>query len=233
LAGGTLTIENVFEVDQNYKALIESLREAMRSEMDETTFQTRFNLRFVVTDVFEQEIPLTQRGRLEKVTLANCSEFISLANEFRIGQMRPWLEAMRVGLWENLGFKPPAFITGDMIEHSACGSKEISFTALKEVIRFEGISVEQQGIFLAVIDSFTSEERSLLLKFATGRVRLPLSHSGSPFVLKVDRDERYADRMPTSSTCFSVLHLPVYSSVQKATQLIKVAIEFTGTFENR
>jgi hypothetical protein len=233
LAGGGLTIDAVFEVDQNYRSLIESLREAVRADMDESAFQAHFNLRFVVNGARGQETQLTQRGRLERVTLANCSEFISLANEFRLGEMRPWLEAMRKGLSENLNFKPPAFITGDMIEHSACGSKEITFRALKDVIRFETISPEQQQIFLNVIENFTSEERSMLLKFATGRIRLPPSHASPQFVIKVDKDGGYRDRMPTSSTCFSQLHIPVYSSLAKATQLIRVAIEFTGTFENR
>jgi hypothetical protein len=114
------TIENLFEIDNDYRTMIESLREAMRPDMNGAAFQARCNLRFIINDT---------RGQ-EQITLANCSEFISLANEFRLGQMRPWLEATRNGLWENLNFKPPVFITGDMIEHSACGSKEISFRKL-------------------------------------------------------------------------------------------------------
>jgi hypothetical protein len=233
LAGGTFTIDDVFSVDQNYKVLIESLREAMHAEMDDQTFQSRFNLRFVIYDSRGQETQLTQRGRLERVTLANCSEFISLANEFRLAEIRPWIEQMRIGLWENLHFKAPAFITGDMIEVSACGLKEISFRQFKELIRFENISNDQQVMFLSVVESMTPEQRSALLKFTTGRVRLPPAGNLGAFMIKVDKDGSYRDRLPTSSTCFNQLHLPYFSCLQRAGQFIKVAIDFTGTFENR
>ncbi|OHS96946.1 hypothetical protein TRFO_02089 [Tritrichomonas foetus] len=231
LAGSGLSIENIFEIDTNYQTLISSLIEASRSDMDETTFQAKFNLRFVIYDSRGQEVPLTQRGRLEKVTLANVSEFISLANEYRLGEMRQNLEAMRVGLWENLNFKPPAFITGEMIEFSACGNKEITFEAMKKIIRFE-VSSEQQEYFLRALQSMTSEQRSALLKFATGRVRLP-TQAHDDLYIKVDVANGQRDRLPTSSTCFNQFHMPQYSSYEKAFQMIIVAIEYTGTFENR
>jgi hypothetical protein len=62
LAGGGLTIEAIFDVDQNYRSLVESLREAARADLDETAFQTRFNLHFVVNGSRGQETQLTQHG---------------------------------------------------------------------------------------------------------------------------------------------------------------------------
>lgn len=232
LASGSLTIEDIFAIDENYRVLIESLMEAIKSEIDETTFESKFNLRFVIYDSRGQEVPLTQRGRVEKVTFANCSEFISLANEFRLGEMRQNLEAMRNGLWENLDFKPPSFTTGEMLEFSACGNKEITYEAMKKIIRFESVSSDQQEYFLRVLQAMTSEQRSELLKFSTGRVRLPAQSSGE-MTLHVDRANGVRDRLPTASTCFNQFHMPQYSSFDKALKMITVAIEYTGTFENR
>ena len=206
--------------------------EAIKSEIDESTFESRFNLRFVIYDSRGQEVPLTQRGRVEKVTFANCSEFISLANEFRLGEMRQNLEAMRNGLWENLDFKPPSFTTGEMIEFSACGNKEITYEAMKNIIKFENVSSDQQEYFLRVLQVMTSEQRSELLKFSTGRVRLPAQSSGE-MTLHVDRANGVRDRLPMASTCFNQFHMPTYSSFEKALKMITVAIEYTGTFENR
>jgi hypothetical protein len=100
------------------------------------------------------------------------------------------------------------FITGDMIEHAACWSKEITARALRDVMRFENIPADQQQMFVTVVESFTSDERSMLLKFATGRIRLPPSHAGAQFLIRIDKEGGYRDRMPTSSTCFNQRHLP-------------------------
>lgn len=233
LANGVLSISDIYEVDQNYKMLIDSLNDAMHSEMNEETFKQRFNLRFVVVDSRGQEIPLTQRGRTERVTLANCGEYISLSNEFRLGEMRPHLEAMRAGLWENFNFKPPAFVTGEMLDYSACGDKIISYETLKSIIKFEGLNSEQVDIFLRVLQAMTPEERSKFLKFSTGRKRLPARAAESDILIRVDSQTGPTDRLPTASTCFNQFHLPAYSSYDKAYQMITIAIDYTGTFENR
>lgn len=232
LAGGTLTIADVFEVDENYKVMIESLEDALKSNMDDAAFQNSFNLRFVVTDFRGEETPLTQMGRLERVTLSNCSEFISLANEFRLSQLREPLQAILQGLWENLDFKPPAFLSGDMLEAAACGSKEISFDEFMGILRLDRLAQRDREILTEVIRSFTSEQRSALLKFTTGRVRLPTYSSNELFRITVD-NAGTSDRLPTASTCFNQLHLPWYSSIERARKMIGTAIDFTATFENR
>lgn len=232
LASGVLTVENIFSVDENYRVLIESLMEAVKSGMDEATFESKFNLRFVVYDFHGQEVPLTQRGRTDRVTLSNCSEFISLANEYRMGEMKQNLEAFREGLWENLNFKPPAFISGELLEYLACGNKEITYEAMVKIIKFEGVSSDQQEYFLRVVQTMTSEQRSELLKFSTGRVRLPASYE-TQLSLRVDRSDGVRDKLPTASTCFNQFHMPYYSSFDMALKMILIAIEYTGTFENR
>ena len=232
LATGKLKIEDIFKIDSNYKALIHSLTEASKSEISENSFQSRFNLRFIINNMCGKEVPLIQRGRLEKVTLANVNEFISLANEYRLSEVRGNLEAMREGLWENLDFKPPVFITAEMLEILACGNKEISAEDLLKIIRFDGFPNDQIDIFKSVVSALTSKQRSALLKFITGRVRLPkqVTHETE---IKADYSPRQRDVLPTATTCFNQLHVPFYSSYEKALRLITIAIEFTCTFENR
>jgi hypothetical protein len=232
LTGGQFTIADIFDIDYNYKVLIESLREALRSEMDEATFQASFDLRFVVHNARGEETPLTQRGRLERVTLANCLEFIYLANEFRMSELRGNLNCMKVGLWENLDIPPPAFLTGDMLEFAACGMKEITARALLETIRFDRVSPEQQRIILAVLERMTPEQRSAFLRFSTGRVRMP-AHDTGGMTIRIDYAAGMVNKLPTASTCFNQLHVPLYDDVETAFRLITVACEFTGTFELR
>jgi hypothetical protein len=84
LANGSLTIERLFEIDQDYAKLINSLEEAFDRGMAEDEFAQAFRLPFVVLDITSQQISLCERGRSEMLTLRKCRRFIALANEFRL-----------------------------------------------------------------------------------------------------------------------------------------------------
>jgi hypothetical protein len=231
LVTGRLTIDRIFEVDQNYMLLIQSLQEALRRGVDEAEFTERFQLKFVISDSAGQECPLTQRGRLTPVTLANCGSFISLANEFRLNELRPSLDAMRKGFWDNLGFEPVKNLDWRVIEFSAC-DKDVHTEALKAVTCFRLVDQPDSRVaeFWKVVEQLTPNERIALLKFATVRTRLPPRVAPGQIYLFID-DDRTVDKLPSASTCFQTLHLPVYTSYSKALQSIRVAIPFTGTFE--
>ena len=230
LITGELTIELIYEIDENYKVLIDSFKEAQRSGMDDEAFRTRLNHKFVITDSRGNEMPLKQRGRQESVTASNCAQFISLANEFRLNELKPWLTKIRDGMWENIGLSPIASLDWPTLEFAACGEREITFEALRKVTSFEGVDKKQEDIFIKVIETLTSEQRSLLLRFATGRIRLPPNSEGDESFLKIDSTGGI-DIMPTASTCFHQMHLPTYTSFEKALKLITLAIEYTGTME--
>jgi len=218
LANGILTIDSIYEIDLNFKRLIESLQSALNSNITYKEFEEQFQLNFVIYNSRGEEVPLTPSGRTEKVTLSNCVLFISLATEYRIGELLPNLESMRKGFWENLNFKPPSFVTGSLLEFAACGVKEISLSDLKDVILFSDITQNQKNQFMEVLEMFTPEQRSKFLKFSTGRIRLPSKNIKS-FHVTVDGNSS-KDRLPTSSTCFNQFHMPCYSSSEKAYQMI-------------
>lgn len=204
----------------------------------------RFNLRFVVQTSTGSEALLTQRGFDEMVTLSNVESYIAMATEFRLNEMKEYLDAMSNGLWENLDMKPPKYLDWQTLEYAACGEKEIPISSLKKLVTFVEVPDDQQEIFWDVLEHFTVEQRSLLLKFSTGRIKLPnqLTNSTSSSstsgndnaqesFLTVEFIFGEVDKMPTASTCFNQLHIPRYTSFEKAYRLISLAIEYTGTFE--
>ena len=203
----------------------------------------RFNLRFVVQTSTGAEALLTQRGFDETVTLSNVESYIAMATEFRLNEMKEYLDAMSNGLWENLDMKPPKYLDWQTLEYAACGEKEIPISALKKLVTFIEVPDDQQEIFWNVLEHFTVEQRSLLLKFSTGRVKLPNQTSSSSSsnsggsngsqesFLTVEFTFGEVDKMPTASTCFNQLHIPRYTSFEKAYRLMSLAIEYTGTFE--
>ncbi|KAK8890584.1 hypothetical protein M9Y10_035362 [Tritrichomonas musculus] len=231
LLTGHLSIQRVFEIDKNYEMLITSLTEALKSDMTNDEFIERFNLKFVVLNSVGVEVPLSQRGKSIVVDKSNCNEFIACANRFRINELESNLKYMKDGFWSNLGIKPLPFIDWQTLEFAACGQSELSVNMLKNITEFSCVDQSQQDIFWAVVESFSPKERSDLLKFATGRVRLPPKRDMHSKFLIVDKMSGY-DVLPTASTCFHKLHYPFYSSVEKASKMIKIAIEYSGTFEN-
>lgn len=232
LVSNKITIEDIYEIDVNYKNTMESIKESINSGMSEEEFSKQFNLNFVVKDSLGQENSLNQLGRSSKVTLANANEFIALSNEFRINELRKYMNWVRIGFMQNIKTGVPSSLDPDTLEFSACGDPECSYEELAKIVKFEGISDDQQTIFLQVIQKFTPEQRAALIKFTTGRARLPPSSSSNQFKFRVDSNRAMIDKLPTSSTCFHVLHMPRYTSFENAYKMIAVAVENTESFEN-
>jgi hypothetical protein len=225
-----LQIESIYGIDHDFHSLITGLNQAMKSSGNPAAAIERFNLRFVIQNSMGKEVFLTPKGMDQPVTLDNCEQFIALAIEFRLNEMRPYLDEISDGLWENFKTSPPKYIDWATLEYAACGERGISIESLKMVTTFIEVPEDQQQVFWSVVEHFSNEQRSLLLKFVTGRPRLPVYLTNETF-LKVDFTFGEADRMPTASTCFGRLHLPRYTTLEKARKLILLAIEYTGTFE--
>jgi hypothetical protein len=230
LAGEELRISMIFTIDERYHSFIQTLTSAIESRMDEAEFSRKFALNFTVTNSLNEEVPLTARGRIEPVTLGNCPQYIELANEFKLKELLPYLMAMRDGLRENLQVEPSPAIDWKTIRFAACGDQDISLDLLKSVTRFEGLSVEQITMFWKVVASFTPAQKSKLLKFATGRARLPPQIAESESFLKVD-GMAAVDLMPEASTCSQTLHFPAYTSFERAKEMVLLATNFGGFFE--
>ena len=76
----------------------------------------------------------------------------------------------------------------------------------------------------------------LLFKFITTLTRLPTSSgSDKEFVIKIDplKSENPDQMLPTASTCFNRLHLPLYSNEEIAYEKILYAVQFCQTMENK
>ncbi|OHS97883.1 hypothetical protein TRFO_35816 [Tritrichomonas foetus] len=228
LMHGTISLDRIFEIDHNFQTLIHGLKQASATGVVSSI--SKFNLRFVVQNSMGVDSLLTQRGSEEVVNFSNVESYIAMATEFRINEMKEYLDAMAHGLWENLSMNPPKYLDWQTLEFAACGEKDVPVDALQKLVIFFEVPRDQQDIFWRVLKHFTSAQRSLFLKFSTGRVRIPAQNITSPF-LTIDFSHSDVDKMPTASTCFNQLHLPRYTSFEKAYKLISLAIEYTGTFE--
>jgi hypothetical protein len=209
-----------------------SFEDALNHNMTEDEFARTFRLTFVVSDIAGQQAPLCERGRSEPLTVGKCRRFITLANEFRLGQLREAFQPIRDGLWRNFNFDPPPRLPGLALEFCACGERLIDVQVLRSLTDVS-IPADQAVLFWRVVEEFSQEERAALLKFATGTPRLPADAiEKRTTCLSLDVDQSGRDRLPTASTCFYRLHLPRYSSFENALRCIRIAVTTAATFEN-
>ncbi|CAG0917523.1 unnamed protein product [Notodromas monacha] len=88
--------------------------------------------------------------------------------------------------------------------------------------------------FWDVVESMTHDERVLLLRFVSGRSKLPAATEIDPAQRHfhiVLQPERPLDSFPTASTCFFQLRLPRYSSKEKLAERIRFAINHCRTID--
>ena len=94
-------------------------------------------------------------------------------------------------------------------------------------------------MFWEAMEQLSDEERSFVLKFATGRIRLCVTHPlRAPFVcaespsvadrpvnLKVEFESSDSDMLPTSATCYQSIYMPKYSDAEKMLTKLRIAFE--------
>ncbi len=232
IATGNLKLEDIFSIDTQYRDHILSLENAITTNsLSKEIFKERFHLNFVVRNSLGDEIVLTEQGRTKSVTLTNCREYISLSNDFRLAELREYLMALREGVWENLDFKPPIFVDGQLIKYCCCGDTQLTVDALMSHVTFgKSVPPKSQALFKKIVAGFSAEQLTMLLRFTTAREKLPTQPTKKPlFTVHFDADK--IDRCPYAKTCFQSIYIPRYSSLEIAKNLILAAITSSRTFD--
>lgn len=118
------------------------------------------------------------------------------------------------------------------LEELVCGSRHLDFAQLQAHTRYEGGFTAQSSTivhFWEVAHELSTEEKRLLLAFATGTDRAPLGGlKNLNFVIQ--RAGPDSDLLPTSHTCFNVLCLPEYKTRAKLRSLLHTAIHNAAGF---
>ena len=124
------------------------------------------------------------------------------------------------------------------VEAVVCGKPEVDVDQLRRHTKYEGYREDDPIVqmFWAVLKEFTTKERCLFLRFASGRERLPseteLQLGGGKPALTVSRVFGDSDTLPTSSTCFSTLSLPRYSSQEMMKKQLLIAITHCSSIDS-
>ncbi|ORX67806.1 HECT-domain-containing protein [Linderina pennispora] len=118
------------------------------------------------------------------------------------------------------------------LELLVCGSSDLDFGALENSTIYDGGYAKDTPViqfFWKTVRGFSDELKRKLLFFATSSDRVPIGGlSKLHFVIAKNGGD--SDRLPTSHTCFNVLLLPEYKTVEKLRERLLTAIHNSEGF---
>ena len=233
-----ITGEQITEID-----ILESdgiLRDAFKRYSEEITENKPSNQRWTVETWDGRSVLLPGKNPNLNVMFEDLNSYKREIISYRINSIMPMLRMIRKGFVDNVGFERHPILTGNLLSRLAQGSGTITIEQLMAITRVFHFDNGMRNIYITrfwkAVSRFNDEQRMLLFKFITTLTRLPTSSgSDKEFVIKIDplKSENPDQMLPTASTCFNRLHLPLYSNEEIAYEKILYAVQFCQTMENK
>ena len=216
LVGEPVTWSRDFvSVDSAEVRFIESIETMSREKFDDA-FAGALN--FTTVRSGGEVVPLVADGTEKLVAYDDRLEYCRLVKEKRMSENTRQVDALRRGFCNVVPSAVLRLLTWQELETKVCGSPEISIEKLKASTHYEGgLSAKSKRVEIMwqALEKFTNEERSRLLRFITGRRRLPCR----VYIDSMDG----GGNLPTSATCSNTLYLPKYESVAEAVDRLRYA----------
>ncbi|XP_011876712.1 PREDICTED: ubiquitin-protein ligase E3A isoform X2 [Vollenhovia emeryi] len=212
---------------------MKELMEYTGDDMPEIFMQTfRVGYRDVFGSLSFHE--LKENGDELYVTQKNKKEFVDLYADFLLNKsVERQFNAFRRGFQMVTDESPLALLfRPEEIEQLVCGSKIFDFAELEAATEYEGgYTVDSEAVrnFWRVAHSLPPESQRRLLQFTTGSDRVPVGGL-SRLKMVIARHGPDSDRLPIAHTCFNVLLLPDYNTIEKLQDRLLKAINYSKGF---
>ncbi|XP_005111371.2 E3 ubiquitin-protein ligase HECTD3 [Aplysia californica] len=190
------------------------------AKMDHETFTAAGrSWSMVLSDGTSVNIKVDGQGNPVPLAYEDRAEYASKVREIRLSECDKQLKAMRAGLLKVIPEAVLDLLTWQELESRICGEPEITVESLKKNTYYSLIDEDDPRIemFWSAVKNFSNEDRSHLLRFITGRRRLPVS-----IFITAGRISPI-DPLPESSTCCNTLHLPMYTNEKIAEERLRYA----------
>ena len=195
----------------------------------EAEFNDAFpDLRFVTTTAAGDEVELMPSGTCVKVTYANRGQYCDLVQEFRLHELDAHVAAIKRGIGHVVPLRTLSLLTWRELEVLVGGPATVDIELLKRHTTYDGYTVGDKTIklFWKVFESFSDAERSMYVRFAWGRSRLPSGTARWTSEHKLSNRGKGDTKLPVSHTCFFHVELPDYTSEEKMRWGLSIAIHY-------
>eukprot|EP00808_Paulinella_micropora_P015811 g19360.t1 len=156
----------------------------------------------------------------------DLKDYIALTIQARLSEADEQVRALQQGLYQVVPAHMLTLFSEYDLELMVCGDPDISIETLRKHTSYRGMSASAPLVknLWKCLESFTSEERQMFLRFVWGRSRLPVSESDWTQEFQVHLLRAGDDKLPIAHTCFFSLELPNYSSYEVLREKIAFAI---------
>eukprot|EP01114_Cavostelium_apophysatum_P016184 TRINITY_DN4550_c2_g1_i1.p1 TRINITY_DN4550_c2_g1~~TRINITY_DN4550_c2_g1_i1.p1 ORF type:complete len:715 (-),score=172.56 TRINITY_DN4550_c2_g1_i1:46-2190(-) len=218
---------NLEDLKQTHPALATGLQKLLDYEGDvEDVFGHTFEVRY---EYFGEQRTheLKPGGSNISLNNQNRQEYVDLYVNYLLEEsVKKQFDAFQKGF--SLVCDSPGFhlFRSEELELLICGSPVLDFEALeKNALYDNGFTKDHKTIrmFWEVVHSLSVEQKKKLLFFATGSDRAPIGGLGKMQFI-ITRHGEDSDRLPSAHTCFNILLLPEYSTIEKLKDRVLTAI---------
>jgi hypothetical protein len=174
--------------------------------------------KFTTKSADGREVALKPNGEHIDVTLASLNEWCDLVLQTRLNECMSPVLAMKEGLAQIIPLSMFKLLTWQEMEQFVCGRPCISVDGIKSITTMSGVPTDLEGMYWEALNSMTTRELQLVLKFICGRGTLPLFPTNNDH-MKVQIAEGTSgvsadDYFPHAQTCYRTLNLRRYSSME-------------------
>lgn len=173
-----------------------------------------------------KEVEVKKGGKTLPVRYEDRNEYIRLSIATRIRESERQVSAIRKGLNSVVRASHLALLSWYDLELAVCGDPDINVDVLRRHTSYNGVDAGSELVknFWTAMESFSSEERQLFLRFVWGRSRLPISESDWATQFTINNFSKGDEHLPVSHTCFFSIDLPNYSSYEVLRERLLYAI---------
>ncbi|OHT14760.1 hypothetical protein TRFO_03035 [Tritrichomonas foetus] len=227
LTNKTVTIEDIYDVDLQFKQLMISIENCEDTISSPDQFSIIFSLYFQVQDSLGNVVELFPGGSNVLVTFDRRLEYVQRCKTFRMKEFNEQLKHLAKGFNSFFPATAAIILSPWELELIVCGDNQCPVKEMKKNCSYR--ADDKHAIMLwEVLEEFTPEERMLFIKFGCGRMGLPPPGMSWPSklqiqfrsVVKIDAQKP----LPTAATCNNMIIIPRYDSKEWMAKKIRTAI---------
>lgn len=172
-------------------------------------------------------------GNPVKVTNFNRFEYVSRHLQWVLhDSVEAPFRSFQRGYMHVMGGKILALCTAEELDLLSCGRHELGdFRELEASTRYIGFTATSPAVvwFWSLVHTFSEQKKRKLLCFTTGSDRVPIQGlKDLKFVIQ--RSGNRNEQIPTAHTCYNILDLPEYDSLEKLREKLDIALEHAEGF---
>ena len=225
LAGELIQDEDILKVDEDLSSFFKKIE----SNQPHDNIKWRVNPWIGKNQTPYDEI-LPGRNENEIVKESDIETYKNECLAYRIQIIKPMLDSMKKGFYDNILLRDKNIkVTGEVISFLTINTEPFTLDNMKKLnFQIRGDSHFQKQ-FWNILERLDEKHLKLLYKFITANDTLPINKNALTISV---RPLEKVDILPFAHTCFNTLELPFYSSIEKAVNLVTLAIEEALSMEN-